>query len=48
MAEGEDFVPDDVELSELESEDITDREVAGIRESQQEPDTPDADDPEVS
>jgi hypothetical protein len=39
---------DDAEVAELESEDLTDGELAAIRRSQQEPDTPDADDPEVS
>jgi hypothetical protein len=48
MTEDEEFTPDDVELSELESEDLTDHEVAGIRESRQQPDTADPDDPEVS
>jgi hypothetical protein len=48
MTEGEEFIPDDIELSELESEDLTDRELADIRESQQQPDTADPDDPEVN
>jgi hypothetical protein len=47
MDEDEGFEPDDGEVSELESEDLTDPEVSAIRRSQSEPDTPDADDPEV-
>ena len=42
------FGPDDDELAELEAEDLTDREVEAIRRSQQEPDTPDSHDSEVS
>lgn len=38
---------DDEEVAELESEDLTDAELAAIRISQDDPDTPDADDPEV-
>ena len=47
MSENEAFVPDDVELAELESEDLSDSEVEAIKQSQQRPDTADADDPEV-
>jgi hypothetical protein len=48
MGDGEGFVPDDNELAELESEDLTDGELQAIRRSQQRPDTADPDDPEVS
>ena len=46
--EDEEFMPDDDEVAELEAEDLTDRELADIARSRQEPDTPNADDPEVS
>jgi hypothetical protein len=48
MSNGEAFVPNDVELAELESEDLSDDEVKAIRQSQQQPDTAAPDDPEVS
>jgi hypothetical protein len=48
MTEDEDFAPDDTEVSELESEELTDRELASILESQSRPDTPEPDDEGVS
>jgi hypothetical protein len=48
MSDHEAFVPDDVELAELESEDLSDREIQAIKQSQQEADTPDPDDQGVS
>lgn len=48
MSEGDAFVPDDVQLAELESEDLSDGEITAIKHSQQQPDTAAADDPEVS
>ena len=47
-AEDDDFTPDDFELAELEAEELTDRELAGIFESQARPDTPEPDDEGVS
>jgi hypothetical protein len=47
MTEGEAFVPDDAQLAELESEDLSDDEVQAIKQSQQQPDTAAPDDPEV-
>jgi hypothetical protein len=48
MSDGEAFVPSDVELAELESEDLGDDEIQAIRQSQQQPDTAAPDDQEVS
>jgi hypothetical protein len=48
MSDHEAFVPDDVELAELESEDLSDREVEAIKQSQQRPDTAAPDDPGAS
>jgi hypothetical protein len=39
---------EEIELTELESEDMTDNELLGIQHSQREPDTADPDNPEVS
>jgi hypothetical protein len=47
MDDDEERTPTDIELAELESADLSDIEVQDIKRSQQEPDTPAADDPEV-